>query len=263
MVYLRTYFYTPFEIKWLKLNLLEAYDHIDKFIICEYNRYHTGRPREFIFHNYWEEFPAQYRDKIIYLKCYVQDEVVDAYNDEEAIQKINVPVFRSHFMRCLEFSDDDIIIAVDADEVIYGDAYDYILHELSTNQASDPENIVRLRLHQLFYKPTYLWNNLDFSAPVATYYRTFKDKYPCHWRNMGQITEKRVGCHFSWCMTPEEMVHKLYTYGHPRYRFCANRTLLEQAIQQKQYPFDPNRDFQICEISLNDAILPKHLANVL
>ena len=42
MIYLKTYFYSPHEIKFLKLNLMEAYDYIDKFIICEYNMRHTG-----------------------------------------------------------------------------------------------------------------------------------------------------------------------------------------------------------------------------
>jgi hypothetical protein len=37
MIYLKTYFYTEHKIKFLKLNLLETFNHIDKFIISEFN----------------------------------------------------------------------------------------------------------------------------------------------------------------------------------------------------------------------------------
>ena len=49
MIYLKTYFYTEHEFKFLKLNLIEGFNYIDKFIICEYNRTQTGEPREYIF----------------------------------------------------------------------------------------------------------------------------------------------------------------------------------------------------------------------
>ena len=29
---------------------------------------------------------------------------------------------------------------------------------------------------------------------------------------MGQVLSKKVGCHFSWCMTPEEMVDGAINY---------------------------------------------------
>jgi|GEM_PF-1293409 len=262
MIYLNTFFYAPLEIKWLKLNLLESYDHIDKFIICEHDVYHTGKHREFIFHKYQEELPEKLRDKIIYLKCYVRNETVDAYNDEETIHRINEPAMRNHVLKLLNFNDDDILINVDADEIIYGESYDYILHELVRNQVINHEGIIRLRLHQFFYKPTYLWEGLDITAPIAAFYKTLNDNCPNSWRSKGRTIEKKVGCHFSWCMTIDEMMHKLNTYGHPKYRFCADKKLLENAVKQKIYPFEPKRDFRIREISLKNAILPKHLSEV-
>jgi len=84
----------------------------------------------------------------------------------------------------------------------------------------------------------------------------FKGQYPCNWRDVGEIVNKKVGCHFSWCMTPGEMVYKLHTYSHPRYRFCADEKLLEEAIKNKTYPFDSSIDFNIREIYLDSEVLP-------
>ena len=76
---------------------------------------------------------------------------------------------------------------------------------------------------------------------------------------MGDVVSEKVGCHFSWCMTPDEMVYKLHTYSHPQYRFCANKELLENAIENKEYPFDSSVDFQIEELDSDDDRLPKSL----
>jgi len=58
-------------------------------------------------------------------------------------------------------------------------------------------------------------------------------------------------------MTPEEMVYKLHTYSHPRYRFCADEKLLKEAIENKTYPFDDSVDFNIKEIELDNKVLPE------
>ena len=250
MIYLKTYFYTEHEIKFLIMNLIESYNHIDKFIICEHNRTHTGQPRDFIFENHRKEFPEELMDKVIYLPCDISKSVVEAYDDEDAIHKINEPVMRSCFMTNMSFDDEDIIVSIDADEIIYREAWPYIISEVETKE------LVRLNLYQFFYKFTYLWEGKDFTSPIASKYKVFKHQYPCNWRDVGQVVSKKVGCHFSWCMTPEEMVYKLHTYSHPRYRFCANEELLRKAIEDKTYPFDEEVDFNIVEIELDNEVLP-------
>ena len=60
-------------------------------------------------------------------------------------------------------------------------------------------------------------------------------------------------------MTPEEMVYKLNTYSHPRYRFCSDIDLLKKAIENKEYPFDDNIDFNIIELEEDDVRLPECL----
>ena len=119
---------------------------------------------------------------------------------------------------------------------------------------------VQLKLRQFFYKTNYLWSGKDFVSPIATYYKSINPKFPNNWRDIGRaITHEYVGCHFSWCMSVDEMMHKLDTYSHPRYRFCANSELLQNAIDNKTYPFDTTTTFNILELDTQDSILPMSL----
>ena len=70
---------------------------------------------------------------------------------------------------------------------------------------------------------------------------------------------EKAGCHFSWCMSPKEMVYKLDTYSHPQYRFCADEDLLTEAIEKKTYPFNRDEKFDIEEISPADDRIPHSL----
>ena len=60
-------------------------------------------------------------------------------------------------------------------------------------------------------------------------------------------------------MNVDEMVHKLDTYSHPRYRFCANKNLLQNAIDNKTYPFDENVKFNIIELDQSSNLLPQSI----
>lgn len=254
MIFLKTYFYVEHELKFLKYNLMESYPYIEKFIVCEFNRTHTGMPRDFIGEKrVLESVPPQLRDKILYLGLDLEGLAVEAYNREDLIHQINEPIMRSLFMKHVELSDDDIVVSVDADEIIYGDAYNLIEQKLQTADACS------LNLHQFFYKTTYLWTNKDFVAPTAAKYSFFKHKFPCNLRYEGETIPGKNGCHFSWCMSVDEMVYKLDTYSHPKYRFCANKELLENAIENKEYPFDRNQKFEIVEISPDSHVLPKSM----
>ena len=254
MIFLKTYFYVEHELKFLKYNLIESFPHIEKFIVCEFNRTHTGMDKEFIGkEKVLESLPPELRHKILYLPLDLEGLAVEAYNREDLIHQINEPIMRSLFMKHIELNDDDIVVSVDADEIIYGDSYGIIKEKLLTS------DVCSLNLHQFFYKENYLWSNKDFIAPTAAKYSFFKHKFPCNLRYEGETLPEKMGCHFSWCMTVDEMLYKLDTYSHPKYRFCSDRELLEDAIERKEYPFDRSQKFEIVEISHNSEILPKSM----
>ena len=108
MIYLKTYFYVEHEIKFLKMNLEESYDYVDKFIICEFNRTHTGMPRKFLNkEKIIKTLPQDKIDKVLYLQCDISKMTVEAYNNEQAIHNINEPVMRSAFMKLVDINDED------------------------------------------------------------------------------------------------------------------------------------------------------------
>lgn len=254
MIYLKTYFYVEHEFQFLAANLEEAYPHIEKFIVCEFNRTHTGQPREmFGWEKVVKHLPEDKLDKVLYLPLDISEYTVDAYNDEPAIHRVNEPVMRSIFIKHVTLEDQDIVVSVDADEIIYQETYPKIIDLLKHHSACS------LNLHQFFYKKTYLWKNKDFVAPTAAKYSYFKNRFPCNLRYEGPLMPEKAGCHFSWCMSPKEMVYKLHTYSHPQYRFCADEELLTDAIKNKTYPFNPNENFDIEEIEPWDEKIPKSL----
>jgi len=254
-IYLKTYCYAPHEIDFILANLSECYDHIEKMIVCEFDINHTGVKRDFQYTDLKNRVPEHLRDKLDYHACDVYDITARAYEDEDSIHRVNEPVMRSYFTKLYDFKEDDIIISVDADEIIYENSIPYIIQEVKKH------GTVALKLRQFFYKKTYLWKDKGFTSPIASYYSNINPKFPNNWRDTGRITDEYVGCHFSWCMSVEAMIHKLDTYSHPRYRFCANKELLENAIENKEYPFDPDTDFKIQELEKDDCIIPKSMRN--
>ena len=253
MIYLKTYCYAPHEIDFIIANLKECYDHIDKMIVCEFDIHHTGVKRDFEYTDLKERVPEELRDKLDYHACEVFDITARAYEDESLIHSINEPVMRSYFTKLYDFKPSDVIISIDADEIIYGDSINYIHDQVRIH------GVVALKLRQFFYKKNYLWRNKDFSSPIAAYFCMITPEFPNNWRDTGNVTDEYVGCHFSWCMDVEAMIHKLDTYSHPRYRFCADKELLNNAIENKEYPFDEGVDFDIHELDLNDELIPKSM----
>lgn len=259
MIYLKTYFYAPHEIDYIYLNLCESYDFIDKFIVCEYNVYHTGREKEYIFEDCLKNIPDDKNDKLLYLKCDIKNDTVVS-DEHEIICTVNEPLMRGYFTKMVDLKDQDIIFSVDADEIIYSHMYPEIIYFIEN---SIP--LTSLNLHQFFYKVNYLWENKDFVAPIASKYGVFKDRFPYAWRYDGGVYPEKAGCHFSWCMPVDAMLDKLDVYSHPEYRFCKDKELLENAVKNMEYPFSESESFDIRVLNIDDEndnhILPKSLLN--
>lgn len=255
MIYLKTYFHTETEINFINMNLIESYNHIDKFIICEFDVNHNGEKREFIYDKIKYQILSEYRDKIIYLKCKLSNPL-DGENNENN-SHINETIMRGYFTKCLEFNDDDVIISVDADEIIYSESYNIIFKYLEKHDK------VQLRLNQFFYKLNYYWKDNNFIAPVAAYYKVFKNFYPSDWRYNGYVIPNIMGCHFSWCMSIDDMILKLKKYAHVKYKYLADKNILEKAIVDKTYPFDIRKPFNIEIVDRDSTIMPKSISNKL
>jgi len=266
MIYLKTIFSAPNEIKYLKLNLREASNYIDKMIICEFNRTHTGQPRNLIFKNYLNNFSEQEKSKIIYIGADLSDQTKLAINDSKTAHK-NERLMRGYFVKEVPLQNNDIIFSVDADEIIYKQFYNPIIKALQNAKWPWQTKSWLLPLQQFFYKINYLWENLIIDyGPVACRAEYFLKKYPAQWRGKGKKFKSLVGAHFSWCLTTEEMITKLHSYAHNQdYGHLANKDILEDAIKNKTYPFDPSVNFKIkiLDLKIDKKYFPASLYNML
>jgi len=240
-IFLRVIFSSESEIPFIKMNVRESIGISDAVIVYEANRTHTGKPRDFLFPACSSQLPPEILDRIIY----VQDDVSAVTTDsiEPGSMHENERLFRARFAGYVELRPDDVVLALDADEVIRREVYPMLLRRLELVP------LLRLPLHQFYYRMNYLWTDLIFLGPVACVASHYLRQMAPVWRDEGRIFPVICGAHFSWQLTIEQMVNKLMTYAHrDLYGHLAQHDILEAAVREKRYPFDPDRPFNIREL---------------
>lgn len=272
MLYLKSYCYSKHELPFIIANLHEGYNHIDKLILYEYNFTHTGLPKEYEIEKVLHLIPEKLKTKLLYKKIDLTNYMVYAVNDENKCHQINENIQRSWLFndKDIVLYDEDIIIDIDIDEIIYNDCYNDLLLEL--NKANTP---ISIKLNQFFFKNTYLWSDLIFDAPAIYKYNMVKNinnnvnDIQCKYqRYCPKKTSKIYGCHMSWVMPIDDMLKKIYSGAHTKYHHLGKREILEKAIEEKKYIFDLKRPFNIVELDVVDSRIPttlqtKHLFNYL
>lgn len=102
----------------LELRLRIMYDHVDRFVIVECNKTHTGIPKEFNLEKNLDRF-APWMDKIVYIKAEQENSFPHAWHNEfwqrDQMEK-----------GWQDLEPDDVIIVSDVDEIIRPEAIDYI-----------------------------------------------------------------------------------------------------------------------------------------
>jgi len=211
MKILKTNFYSNNEVPFILLNLLECYDHVDKFLVYEFNYTKSGIKKEFVdLYKYWDLFDP-YVDKFDYHQVKMDKDpnfVKDESGIGEDIQKtINEPYSRNYFTQLLYLGDDDLIFSVDADEIIHSSAYTKIENAIEENDSP-----VKLNMH-FFWRKINELTNKGWSSPCASKFSHLKSKtqtcsfgetrYP-QWRDEGTPTDFYSGCHFSNCYSNDE-----------------------------------------------------------
>ncbi|WP_337381778.1 hypothetical protein [Desulfovibrio sp.] len=246
-IYFKTIFSSPSEIPFILMNIMEGYSFIDKFIISEANYTHTGSFRDYSFNKY-RDFFTQFEEKIIYIPADIKDRVIhQSRSTDNSYLHINEDIIRDCFEDYIKLNNDDIIISADADEVIFRQIYPLLFKYIRRNIP------LIIPLHQFFYRINYLWEDIIFKAPIVSYASFYlKRPRPHRWRDEGKTLPFIGGCHFSWQLTIDQMIHKLQTYAHHDiYGHLADPQLLENAVKEKRYIFDPNRKFSIRELNPN------------
>jgi len=258
MIYLKSYCYNKHELVFVIANLMEGYDYIDKLLLYEYNFTHTGIPKNYELESLITLIPKHLQSKLYYKKVDITNYVEYAYENGPLIHEINEPIQRSWAFNDpnITFKDDDIIIDIDIDEIIYQSSYIPLIKELE-----EKNRPLSIKMNQFFYKNNYLWTDLIFTSPAIYKYnmtgsKIIKGLKIKNFRDVEIKTSKIYGCHMSWVMPVDYMLKKLHSYSHPEYRHFCDKKILEKAIEDKKYVFNLNRPFNIQELNINDPRIP-------
>ena len=243
---LKTNFYSENEIPFLYLNLLECYDHVDKFLVYEFDHTKSGIKKDFVdLYEQWDLFDP-FVDKFDYHQIKLDKDPVyvkDEGGVSNEIQKtINEPYSRNYFTEILHLEDDDLVFSVDADEIIYSHVYDRVEEEIEKNDSP-----VNLNMH-FFWEKINKLTDKPWTSPCASKFKHLKNKlqtcttgqtkYP-QWRDEGKSVDFYSGCHFSNCYSNDDQFE---------YR--------KKAIYYKPTSCDTR------EVPLDDDIMPKSLSTV-
>jgi hypothetical protein len=157
---------------------------------------------------------------------------------------------RVAFTRQANVGKSDLILALDADEVPFGDEIESVMRRALPRLMP-----VRLKFRQFFYRPNFLWEDYIFRSPVISSV-LFGQMRLFGFRDKGVTVSQRIhGCHFSWNLSPEEMVSKLQNYSHALdYKHLASEDVLGVALASRTYPFDPGMAFSLRELEWPEFI---------
>ena len=245
------------ELPWLYLSAKEASGYVDRFVIVEYGQSHMGENRIRL-----PEKPIQdLIDEFDFAEYFFVEKLAGITPAKDLSQAHeNETLIRNGFTSIIKVRPWDVIISVDADEVIYRQVFSEIRKKLRFRLFP-----FRLTLYQTIYSPYIHWTNKDFVAPVIwpgflkVIGGTFRN-----WRYVGFPKKGHSGVHFTWSLTIEEMIAKLSTYSHTlEYGKFASRELLSEAVSIPQYIFEPGVLFEVERLNIDSEILPIGFGEIL
>lgn len=252
------------ELPYVLMNLSELRDISDIFLLTEANKTIAGEPRDFEFLEVFEKNIASlYGDKVKYIAMDMSEKM-KYWNDNEEILHSNEQLLRNNFVNYYQIENNDIVISMDGDEVLYGSTkLKFLVIFLKMWKLSSLS--FTLGLNQFIYFVNLYWTDCNFYGPIVAHAKFFQSQSNPQWRYGGKRIKKNLGCHFSWCLPEQEMLKKIMSYAHRKENEkFANIELLKRARNEYRYIFEPERPFNVEEIkSCRNRIYPKSFATAL
>lgn len=216
MIYFKAIFTNQLELTQIGYSLKELGELIDVVILIEPSFRHNGELKPLIGVN---SICSKFRDIQIEYIVVPRLNFIQTTRDSKLHHKYET-ITRGYFVKALELKDEDIIISVDADEILYKNVVIDILDRLK-NESKYSRGYV-LKLHQFFYNTSWRAKNHDFVAPSICYYgaRYLQKKFwlgyagLTDWRYSGHLYGEYGGVHLSWFNSIDELVLKVKTWSH-------------------------------------------------
>jgi beta-1,4-mannosyl-glycoprotein beta-1,4-N-acetylglucosaminyltransferase len=276
------------ELLELRVNVLK--DHVDKFIICEANKTHSGMPRSFELKRVIKELGLP-EDKIEIIELtYPEDEhlnieEIDRVNSGDDANNINS--LRSRARERLQknellnhvdkFNDDCFFIISDLDEIVNPVYLDFIKNVVKNY----PNNLVKvplvflagradLRIHDKRTGEPKPWHNsllvcmkshLKVASPVNLRCVAWIP-YEVAYCSMGGVIQQDMGWHFTWMGGSEKMKEKSKAFIHYTDKFFLDNFAGKEnysAMEGVDPPYGDRTEF-LKKYSIEN--LPKEIFNL-
>ena len=256
-----------YELPFVLLNLIELYDICDEFLITESDYTHVGEFKGFDFENCFNnhiknEFP---KAKYVQMKQAATMSLWSPSDENDNNLRKNEQKIRNGFLEFIDPLDpEDIMISVDGDEVLYNSkTLRGLIAFLKLNRLGSPRSFT-LSLNQFFYYLNLQVPKYEFYGPVVCNVSFFFESPEPHWRYLGKRILRPLGCHFSWVMSPDEMLQKISRYAHrDRLAHLMNLETLQEMRFLQLNLMEPNREFNPKSISSSsNKIFPSKLFRI-
>jgi len=257
MIYDCFMFFNEFDLLEIRLNELD--DVVDKFVIVEANKTHSGISKEYFFRKNFKRY-EKFLEKIICISVETPDAYTDAW-DREFFQRNQI------MQGLLDCTEDDIIILSDLDEIPDKKI-------LTKKKLGSLDQDSFLQLHQAM---RYYYLNCDvrggWNGSTIVSYSIFKKPYTSpqlfrRLRNLSLVRDDIAGMmvmnggwHFSYLGPVEEIQLKLKSFAHTEYsgEEYTNTEKVLRCVEQGLSIFDENHKFKFIPVA--ECYLPDYVKN--
>tara|TARA_X000001036_G_scaffold154232_1_gene146418 strand:- start:2255 stop:3157 length:903 start_codon:yes stop_codon:yes gene_type:complete len=269
-----TSFYSEHMMYEVRLNILK--DKVDKFIVTESTYSHSGKKKKLNFdiNNY-----PKFKDKIIHVVIDREPDGIVPENNDPSLQRSNslkrIALSYDESLKALkDFSDEDLIMLSDNDEIPNLDSKDF-----QTNK----KDIVLFKQLFFYFKFNLLYDKMYWFGTKGCKKKKLKSlswlkniklkKYP-FWRIDTLFSETKQinlqiiqegGWHFTNLKTPEDMYEKFVNFGHHNEFKLSGLTVekIREKIKNKEMFYDHFVDQSSTNKWKSDYKLKKYNSNLL
>jgi len=238
----------------MRFNILN--EHVDKFVIVEATRDHSGNSKKLNFDiNNFQKF----KEKIIYHVVEDIPQEVKNYKKGWSPNFYRENFHRDSISKAIENCDpEDLILISDADEIPNFDVIN----------SSKIKKFALLRQKNFYYKINLQSENEWLGTGVCLKKHLKSPQWLRNKRFLRRGFLRRLffktqiinngGWHFSFLKTPEDIIKKMNAYGHGELAFKTDIQKIENSIKSKEFFINPK--IKLKKVSI-DNTFPKYINN--
>lgn len=211
-------FFNELDLLEFRLRLLS--DVVDKFVVCESNITHSGKPKPYYYYENKERF-SHWKDKIIHVPIEQSPEDFEFKKEVTHYDPTNGPFLiqyqhRDGFQYAYDYtSDDDIVLIGDLDEFPDPNTIASIKQTGFSSSSSFDGMALSMEFHYYYMNCRVQGYEEMWQGTVVTVGSKFKNSRPQYFRdNRNLFPRFKSGWHFSYLGGPENVKRKIQSIAH-------------------------------------------------